>query len=197
MAACGRDQLVGGVEAGIEEAILAARLQWAQHSHEEDWEFLLIDARNAFNEENRSAMLWTVRNEWPGGAQFTFNCYRHWATIVVRHTADGSGHFLHSKEGVTQGDPLAMITYGIGVLPLIRDLQRDHLRVTQLWYADHAGAGGKFGDVMAHFRDLQLKGPARGYFTKHTKSILVVAERNVPRATEYFRGMGIQVVTGS
>ena len=68
-------------------------------------------------------MLWDVRHEWPGGAQFTFNYYRHWATLVVRHAADGSGHFLHSKEGVTQGGLLAMIAYGIGVLPLIRDLQ--------------------------------------------------------------------------
>ena len=49
---------------------------------------------------------------------FTFNCYRHWATLVVRNTADGSGHLLHSKEGVTQGDPLAMIAYCIGFLPL-------------------------------------------------------------------------------
>ena len=67
----------------------------------------------------------------------------------------------------------------------------------QPWYADYAGAGGKFGDVIAHFRDLQLRGPARGYFPELTKSILVVAERNVPRSTEYFRGMGIQVDTGS
>ena len=50
---------------------------------------------------------------------------------------------------------------------------------------------------MAHFRDLQLRGPARGYFPKPTKSILVVSEKNVPWAKEYFRGMGIQVVTGS
>ena len=91
---------------------------------------------------------------------------------------------MHSKEGVTQEDPLAMITYGIRVLSLIRDLQLDHPHVMQPWYADNAGAGGKFGDVMAHFRDLQLRGLARGYFTEPTKSILVVAERNVPRATE-------------
>ena len=50
---------------------------------------------------------------------------------------------------------------------------------------------------MAHFRDLQLRGAARGYFPEPTKSILVVVEQNVPRAKEYFRGMGIQVVTGS
>ena len=43
-AACETEQLAGGVEAGIEGAIHAARLQWAQHSHEKDWGFLLIDA---------------------------------------------------------------------------------------------------------------------------------------------------------
>ena len=62
--------------------------------------------------------------------------------MVVRNTADGSGHFLHSKEGVTQGDPLVMITYGIGVLPLIRDLRRSNPHVMQPWYADDVGAGG-------------------------------------------------------
>ena len=81
--ACGTEQLEGGVEAGIEGAIHDTRLQWAQHSHEEDWGFLLIDARNAFNEENRTAMLWAVRHKWPGGAQFTFTYYCHWATLVV------------------------------------------------------------------------------------------------------------------
>ena len=116
-AACRTEQLAGGVEAGIEGAIHAAHLQWAHHSKEEDWGFLFINARNAFNEENRTAMLWDVWHEWPSGAQFTLNCYLHWATLVVRNTEDGSGHFLHSKEGVTQEDPLAMIAYDIGVLP--------------------------------------------------------------------------------
>ena len=50
---------------------------------------------------------------------------------------------------------------------------------------------------MVHFRDLQLRGPAQGYFPEPANSILVVAEQNVPRAKEYLRGMGIQVVTGS
>ena len=50
---------------------------------------------------------------------------------------------------------------------------------------------------MDHFRDLQMKGPARGYFPDPTKNILVVSEQNVPRATEYFRRMGVKVVTGS
>ena len=108
-------------------------------------------------------MLWAVRHEWPSGAQFTFNCYRHWATLVVWDTRDGSGHFLHRKEGVTQGDPLAMIAYGIRVPPLIREPWGDHPRVTQPWYADNAGDGVKFTNILEHLRDLQVRGPARGY----------------------------------
>ena len=122
--------------------------------------FLLIDARNAFNEDNQTAMLWDVWHEWPSGVQFTFNCSRHWDTLVVRETGDGSGHFLHSKEGMTQGDPLAMIAYGIGVLPLIRELQNAHPWFTQTWYADDMGAGGMFQQILEHLRDLQARGPA-------------------------------------
>ena len=55
-------------------------------------------------------MVWAVWHKWPSGAQFTFNCYHHWGALVVRDTGYSSGHFLHIKEGVTQGDPLAMIT---------------------------------------------------------------------------------------
>ena len=102
-------------------------------------------------------MLWAVRHKWPSGAHFTFNCYCHWATLVVRDTGDRSGHFLHIKEGVTQGDPLAMILYGIGVLPLIRVLRNTQPQVTQHWYADDAGAGGTFQKVQEHFRDLQAR----------------------------------------
>ena len=57
------------------------------------------------------------------------------------------GHFLHSKEGVTQGDPLAMIAYGLGILPLIWVLQTLHPGVTQPWCADDAGAGGNFSGI--------------------------------------------------
>ena len=93
------------MEEGIEVAIHEMRVPWEEHSLEEEWGFLLVDAWNAFNEENRTAMLWSVRHEWPSAAQFTLNCYYHWATLVVRDTGDGSGQFFHSKEGVTQGDP--------------------------------------------------------------------------------------------
>ena len=117
-ATCGMKKLAGGVESCIEGGIHAMYLLWKHHSQEEDWGFLLIDAWNAFNEDKRTAMLWYFQHEWPSGTQFTLNGYHHWAALMVQES-EGSGHFLHSKEGVIQGDPLVMIEYGIGVLPLI------------------------------------------------------------------------------
>ena len=57
-------------------------------------------------------------------ASFTFNCYKHWIILIVR-TGNGLAIFIFSKEGVTQGDPLAMIAYGILLLPLIRSLKEE------------------------------------------------------------------------
>ena len=106
------------------------RLLFQQHTQEEDWGFLIIDVNNAFYEENRSAMLWATRHEWPSGVRCSFNCYRHWDTMVIT-AGYGTGHFLHSKEGVTQGDTLSMIVYGLVISPLIQDLRMAHPGVTQ------------------------------------------------------------------
>ena len=90
-----------------------------------------------------------------------------------------------------------MISYVIGVLPLIQELWDAHPSVTQLWYTDNAGAGGSFGNILVHLKDLQVRGPPRGYFTEPSKTILVVAPRNMDRAKEFFRGFRITVVNGS
>ena len=85
--------------------------------------------RNAFNEKKCTVILQAVKHEWSSGARFAFNCYRHWATLMIR-AGDGESHFLHSKERVTQGYTLSMIPYGLGIIPLIRDLRTAHPRVT-------------------------------------------------------------------
>ena len=44
----------------------------------------IVDVHNGFNELSRLAMLWTVRHRWPAGAKFAFNCYKHWAQLLLR-----------------------------------------------------------------------------------------------------------------
>ena len=137
--ACGTDQLCAGLEAAIEGGIHATKEWWDVHRQEEDYGFLLIDARNAFNEQNRTKMLYTVRHEWPSGSRFVFNCYKHYAILVIR--GKDAAAFLFSKEGVTQGNPLAMVCYGTGFLPLIRQLKVGFSTAKQQWYADDSGIG--------------------------------------------------------
>ena len=81
----------------------------------------LVDARNGFNELSRLAMLWTVRHRWPAGVRFAFNCYKHWAQLLLRQPGEPPVTIL-SREGVTQGDPLSMVLYRITLVPLVDDL---------------------------------------------------------------------------
>jgi hypothetical protein len=141
-------------------------------------------------------MLWTVRHKWPSGARFTFNCYRHWSALVVRFP-QGHAYTIFSREGVTQGDPLAMVAYGLLLLPLIRDLKRELPDVNQPWYADDSGAGGNFAGIRSYFERLQEKGPRRGYFPEPSKSILVVQEHNKAAAEIAFKDLGFTIVTGT
>ena len=122
------------------------QLLWQQHVQEEDWGFLLIDARNSFNGENRTVMMWAVQLKWPSVVWFEFNCYRHWANLVIKE-CDGTGHFLHSKEWATQGDTLYMIIYILGILSLILYLRMPQTDINHPWYADETRAGNNFSRI--------------------------------------------------
>ena len=96
--ACGSDQLCAGVEGGIEAGVRAASRIIRDYGDDDDWGYLTIDARNAFNEVNRLQMLWSVRKYWPSAARFVFNCYKGNSRLVIREMRKNKPIFLHSKE---------------------------------------------------------------------------------------------------
>ena len=102
-----------------------------------------------------------------------------------------------SREGVTQGDPMAMVAYGLMLLPLIIQLKKEHPDVDQPWYADDAGAGGSFQAIRKQFESLKKLGPARGYFPEPSKSILVVREANLAAAQAALGDLGFRITTGN
>ena len=59
------------------------QLLWYHNLQEEDSRFTLIVVHNEFNEGKLTTMLWAVQHEWHSGAQFTFNCFHHWSTLVI------------------------------------------------------------------------------------------------------------------
>ena len=90
------------------------------------------------------------------------------------------GETLYSREGTTQGDPLA------------RKLKRAHAK--QVWYADDATCGGRLQRVKAWWNQLNKAGPAFGYLPNSSKTWLVVKETKKAEAEPLFNGTGINII---
>ena len=101
----------------------------------------LVDARNGFNELSSFTMLWTVQHHWPAGARFAFNCYKHWAQLLIRHPGEPPVTIL-SREGVTQGEPLSMVLCGITLVPLAEELRAADPELLSPFYAYDAAFDG-------------------------------------------------------
>ena len=93
--------------------------------------------------------------------------------MIVLRNGNGTASILHSKEGVAQGDPLAMIVYRMGILPLIKNLKREIPDIPQPWYTYDNEDLGTFVRLATYFDLLTREGPGRGYYTEPFKSILV------------------------
>ncbi|CAM9618801.1 unnamed protein product, partial [Heterosigma akashiwo] len=111
--------------------------------------------------------------------------------------ADDDTEPVLSREGTTQGDPLAMLMYAVGVLPLVRKLKAGKF-CAQTWYADDASAGGKMGQVREWLDALLEDGPKYGYYPEPRKSIAIVKDwRQLERAKQEFQGLGLEFVEAS
>ena len=108
------------------------------------------------------------------GVSFLFNSYQGFALLIVR---DASCYVLR-KEGVTQGDPLGMMFYGVGLLPLARKLRSDSNYIlklkedstlnkdskwTQNWYADDSACVAELKSIIDWINLLLKEGPKYGY----------------------------------
>ena len=119
--ACGKSQLHCGLSAGIKVGIHSIHLSCTQHYYEEGWGFILIGASNSFADMSCMGIMWTVRHLWLSIARFNFKFYWHHTQLFVVNL-DREDDTILSRWGVTQGDPLAMVVYGMGFLPLIKYL---------------------------------------------------------------------------
>ena len=115
---CSTDQIACGLKAGVEGAIHAL-CDVFDDNKEDGCGMLLMDASNAFNSLNRETVLWNARILWPRCSRFLFNTYRGFTSLFVA----AADEVIYSREGTTQGDPLAMFFYGVTLLPLIRKLK--------------------------------------------------------------------------
>ena len=188
---CLADQLASGIKSGIEGAIHAFNDLFDQLA-KDGWGFLLVDASNAFNSVSRPAALWNARILWSRCSRYLFNSYKGFALLMIA----GSEAILLSQEGVTQGDPLAMLLYGIAILPLIRQLKNPDIS-KQNWFADDSACFAALNDLVGWLKKLIELGPKYGYFPEPEKSYVIVNPDCLLKAREIFQEFDINVVEGS
>ena len=133
-------------DAGREAAFHAMRDKFANADTDA---ILLFDAAEAFNSINPEVMLHNLKFICPIIAAYTINCY---ATPSRLYTVDG-GEIL-SIEGKTQGDPIAMGAYALGILPLIKFLleftNANEMNVKEVFFTDEFFVAGSLSCIKSY-----------------------------------------------
>ena len=115
------------------------------------------------------------------------NFYRAPSRIFMNN--EGSFELL-SREGTTQGCPLAMAMYALALVPLMKELQP---LCKQVWYADDASGCDKFENLKVWFDQLLALGPRYGYYPSPEKCILVTKPQHISKARAIFKDTDISV----
>ena len=174
----GIDQLCAGQLGGCEGAVHAVRSMFQSVECEA---VLFADATNAFNSLNRNLALLNVQNLCLSLATILINCYRLEVPLSI------DGEILFSSEGTTQGDPLAMVMYAVGILPLIRHLNQ--------LTADDAAAIGQLQHLHQWWDELVSAGSDFGYFANPSKSWLLIKPSVLDTAKSIFADTSINITS--
>ena len=176
-----------GRKSGSEAAIHAMRKMFANENTDA---VILVDAANAFNNLNRKVLLHNIKYVCPEISTYVTNCYSSSARLFVI-----GGLELKSQEGTTQGDPLGMAIYALGITPMMNimlmAIGNKHNKM--VGFADDITAAGDIASLKLWWDHLLEIGPAYGYFPQPTKSWLIVKDTKLAEATDVFADTRIQI----
>ena len=191
VSSAGNLQLCAGQASGCEAAVHAIGDIFDEQSTDA---LFLVDADNAFNCLNRKVLLHNIRYQCPPMAIYIRNCHSTPSRLFVL----GSVEIL-SSEGTTQGDPLAMPVYAIGITPLLEVIKPstsvDH-GVKHAAFANDLGGTDELWHLRRWSDNIVIVGPKLGYYPNGSKSWLVVKPIKEEKARQIFRDTNIKVTTG-
>ena len=78
--------------------------------------------------------------------------------MLVLQRPGGKAQFLLSREGVAQGDPVAMILYGLILVPLAKRARVRVPHLLHLWYTDNGAQCSQLPDIAAAMRRVKEEG---------------------------------------
>lgn len=176
----GYEQLCAGIEAGCEVAIHVVREMFSQ---DDTHGFIQVDASNAFNNINRSVLLHNTKITCPEISTYMANFYHLPARLFVL-----GGQEIASEEGTTQGDPIAMSMYALGLIPLLSSVMSsfDSHQIKQIAFADDLTGMGKLEHLKTWWDLIKKYGHYIGYEVNDQKSMLIVKDEYFNKAKELF-----------
>ena len=98
---------------------------------------------------------------------------------------------LYSREGITQGDPLAMAMFALATVPLINAVATPG--TIQAWFADDAASDGVLQRIREWWDCLVAKGPAFGYFPNAGITYLLMKTGSYDEAVRIFKDTAVQI----
>jgi hypothetical protein len=101
---------------------------------------------------------------------------------------------LDGKEGLSQGDPLAMILYSVALMPLVEHVRRFEPDALTPWYANDAAAVGQAESCAKSLWFLSVYGPIYGYYAEPEKSYYIRKEEDEAMAKCAFYSYGLKVI---
>ena len=183
--AAGPLQTCAGHNAGSEAAIHAMRNIFENESTDA---VLLIDAENAFNSMNRSVALHNIQIICPVVSTYIINTYRKASRLFITGSAE-----IESREGTTQGDPLAMPWYSLNTSTTINYMNILVPSVKQVWLADDAAAGGNLKNLHSWYENLVTEGHKSGYHVNGSKSWLIVKSQQLALEAKNLFGTSVNI----
>lgn len=146
--------------------------------HGDDDQILLVsvDARNAFNNYSRQALLKLIVERAPNLARFVNLLYGGDAPPIVF-----GDHILRSAEGSQQGDPLSMLLFSLVIQPMLKRVSAECDLLLNVWYADDGALVGTHAQVKKALDIIAQEGLKVQYFMRPDKSRAFWPTMNVIR----------------
>ena len=188
MKAVGNLQLCARQQAGAEAAVHATKEIFAD---KECKTVLLRGASNAFNTLNRQAMMHNISVICPTLATYVKkNTYGIAPRLFVAKDLE-----LKSEEGTTQGVPIAIAAYALGLSVLQSKISQTNTGAKHTAYADDLVGAGKLQEIKNLWDEICMHKPPLGCNPNTTKSCLIVKEEMKDLAMGIFKDTGITITT--
>ena len=153
---------------------------------------LLIYAENAFNSINCKVMLHNSKFICPIIGTYIVNCF----ATPSRSFIFREGEIL-STEGTTQGVSTAIGAYVLDILPLITFLLQfvnlNEMNAKEVAFAGNFSVAGSLDSIKGYWNKLIASDPKHGYFTRPTKSYLILNKKKLIEAQNLFANSRVNI----